>query len=182
MFSMIDPIRYLLKEETWKNWRSPEFEDRITSTAILTLCPLRHCPGPLGSQGQLWVGQVVSYFQFRNGLVVAQSIRMLGSPRALCPWILYMMMVCPGQWCITICDSERLQEGLVVFSGIFLHFRKIGKKNRWIHQNYIVASVVLRLKGGGGGESGGWGGRLLVWGREWEYCNRVFKLFLSSVD
>ena len=35
-----------------------------------------------------------------------------------------------GQYCITICRSKQLQEGLMVFSDDFLHFLKIKKKKK----------------------------------------------------
>ena len=44
-----------------------------------------------------------------------------------------------GQYCITICHSTQLHEGLMVFSDDFLHFLKIKKKNCRIHKNCLVA-------------------------------------------
>ena len=52
------------------------------------------------------------------------------SSRTLCHRLTYVhvMIICHWQYCITICHSKQLQEGLMVFSDDFLLFLKIKKK------------------------------------------------------
>ena len=59
-----------------------------------------------------------------------QNIKMFGGPPNTLPigYILYITIIATGQYCITICHSKQLQEGLMVFSDDFLHFLKIMKK------------------------------------------------------